>query len=336
MCAPRRNYHIAEQLQQDMNMNNATDTVQISTNLEAPVEAPAMPSHIKGSSNTNSKHHSIEDIVERFVIVENLEWTGNAPVLPLHLSQSSYTNNTKSYLSNYSFPQAIFDNSTTIRQKVNNFMLMRSDIEIEVKVNSNPFQQGELTLAYFPKSLNTSRFRAQGNEFMASVTSAPHKILKLEQSNTMSMTIPYANILEHMELTDVVNAFGEVRLYVSSPLKGPSDVEKADITVRARFVNPTLSVPTDNSIYTTRHYQDIEYACMIKAMARTEQKTPTHLVAQMTEGEHEGPVSRIANAVAYLGDALQPLPLIGKVAEVTSWVARGVSGVASISDGANL
>lgn len=266
-------------------------------------------------------------MLERFVLIETFKWTSTDLVLPMNLTVSDYVNNVPKFKRQYVLPQALLDASQLIRQKLNNFMLMRADMEIDVKVNANPFQQGALLAAYFPRALSTSKFRDVGTEFMASVTSTPHRTLFLEEGNSMAFRVPYANIYDNIDLTATSDSFGTLNLYVLAPLDGGTSNESVDVTVRLRFVDIQLEVPTDNSIMTQEKYREMERAFYA---SKTQSRTIHGLRAQMTEGEKQGPVSRISGAISVIGDTLSGIPFIGAAAKQISWVSRMVGSAASI------
>jgi hypothetical protein len=160
--------------------------------------------------------------MERYVKIKSTIWDSSSPVISTQLTLNDYLANTVKYLERFSLPQAIFDNSELHVEKANNFLLMKTDVTVEIKTNAEPFQQGALLLAYFPKSLSASKFRSTGNDFLGSITSAPHKVLYLEQGNKMEFTVPYAHIKDYLDLTDIDDTFGYVYLYALSELSGDS------------------------------------------------------------------------------------------------------------------
>jgi hypothetical protein len=241
-------------------------------------------------------------------------------------TKENYLHNTHVYLKQYLLPQTLFESSSLLRQKLNNFLLLKSDIEIDLKVNATPFQQGALLIAYFPRSLNTSCFRGEASEFLASITSAPHRILYLEQANSTSFTVPYANIVDWINLTDSNNTFGTINIYALSPLSGMTAIDNVDVTVRMRLVNPVVEVPTDNSILSTQYYRDKE---IIHLQKKSSRRGPVGLMAQANEGGKEGPITKISSGIATIAGALSSVPLIGPAALIVSWFARGISGVAA-------
>lgn len=327
MYAVRQKHNIAQtQQQQQTDTNNNMETTDISTDIQAEVPLQPMPSTLVAKANDNLANHSLYDMLERFVFIETFQWKTGDVVLPLQLTQNNYINNVKTSVKQYDLPQALLDASRLTRQKLNNFMLMKADMEIDVKVNTNPFQQGELLVAYFPRSLNTSKFRGEGSEFLASVTSAPHRRLKLEMGNSLTFRVPYANTLDWINLTDTDNTFGRLNIYCVSPLMGETSVEVADVTVRLRFADIELAVPTDSSLFEQKKYRELERQFLED---KPKNKTIPGLTAQMAEGEKTGPVTKIASAVATVGETLSGVPLIGKAAGMVGWFARGVAGVAT-------
>lgn len=284
-----------------------------------------MSSRSSPKSNTNMADHSLRDMIERFVVVDTFLWRTSSQVLPMNLNLADYRASTPKYLKSYILPQALLDKSVLLREKLNNFMLMRADIEIDIKVNATPFQQGALAMVYDPRVLNTSKFRGEGSEFLASVTSLPHRVMYLEKTNAMTFEVPYANIVDYINLTDTDSTFGVLNIYAFSPLRGISGEEQVDVTVRARFKNLELKVPTDNSLNSQLKYRE---------MARRALDPPVYsenlgLTAQSLEGEKIGPVTRIAGAIATIGGALSGVPVIGNAAAMVGWFARGVGNVAT-------
>jgi hypothetical protein len=289
-----------------------------------------MPSNLEMNTNDNTAIHSLIDMLTRFVLVETFKWSTTDTLIPLHLDPLSYVNSTKRYLKQFILPQCIFNASELHRQKMNNFMLMNADVEIELKVNSNPFQQGALLLAFFPRSLSTSKFRAEGNEFLSSVTTTPHRILNLEESNTAKMTIPYANILDMINLTDTNDSYGVLNVYVLSKLADSVTPTTIDVTLRMRFVNLKLSVATDRSIMAQTQYITMERERLRKMQEYVRPTLIPGLVAQASEGETEGPVTRVSGAIATIGETLSGVPVIGTAARMIGWFARGMSRVAAV------
>lgn len=307
--------------------NLPTESNDISTSVEASVPAPPMPSHVQSRSNALAAKHDLHDIMQRWIKTKRTTWTPDSPLLSSQLPLSDYLADTQRYLEQFALPQDLFDNSPLLVEKANNFMLMRADVAVEVKVNAEPFQQGALLMAYFPRSLNTTKFRSKGNEFLGAVSSAPHKVLFIEQGNKMELIVPYAHIKDYIDLTNLDDTFGYINLYVLSPLVGATSVEKAEITTRMRFVNIDLRVATDNSISNTLRYAE---KSLQQAQDRVNQISTRGFYAQASEGEKKGPITKLSSALADVADVASLIPGVGSFAAATGWFFRMVNKVAAV------
>lgn len=114
----------------------------------------------------------------------------------------------------FNFPQDIFTNSPLVVDKLKNYQYFKADIEIEVKINAQPFLQGALMLVYNPYYDQTGDFRRKGTRFLASQTSCPYKIVSVEEGNSLKLICPYANIYDLFDLGNSQNQFGSAFLYV--------------------------------------------------------------------------------------------------------------------------
>lgn len=320
----RQNCRIAQTTQEDLQQKTdiAIDERQdVSIDVQAkPFDKP-MTSSSNPVSNTNTEKHSLTDIMERFVPLETFDWSTDDELLPIHYLKTDLAASKRYWKRKYSFPQDIFLNSSVIRQKANNFMLMRSNLVIDVKVNADPFKAGSLLVAYYPRATENS-YRTTANEFLASVTSAPHRILNLEESNSLQFEVPYANELDYINLTNDANQFGSIYIWPLTSLRGDSDSNSVSVVVRARFSDVSLDVPTNNSLEANRDYVGAEISRL--------QILLKNMKAQGSEGESSGPVSTISNAVGTIAECLEGVPLIGSIAKTVGWVSRGVANVASV------
>jgi hypothetical protein len=297
----------------------------VSTNIG--VEPPTMPmtSSAVSKANTNMETHSLVDITERFVVNDVIPWKTSSPVVPMNVTELDYIAGTNRALYTARLPQAILEKSQTIREKMNQFMLLHCNIRINIQVNANKFQQGMLMVVYLPKIAATTKFRNDGCTFLASLSSFPHRNMLIEKENALEFEVPYASTVDHIELTNPDDAFGELRIYVLSTLMGQTSAEEVSVTVKLRFTDVQLHAPTQNSLNSVQKYRDL---------ARVALNAPVYtsnlgLQAQMAEGEKEGPVTKIANTIATVSGALSGIPLISEAATVVGWFARGVANIAT-------
>jgi len=268
---------------------------------------------------TDTTSHDIRTILERPVNLGTFEWQPNSPTLDPILLASNYDADQQNYLKQFNFPQDIFASSPIALAKLDNFQYLKADIEIEVKVNAQPFFQGALLLVYNPYYNDLGDFRRKGTRFLASQTSCPYKILNLESANSCKLICPYANIYDMFDLASSNNQFGTVFIYVFAPLQS-SAAESVKYTVFARFINPEFMVPTSR----------VAAMSNLGALRYAESDMQPSSGKDSGEVNASGPISTIANTVATVSDVLTDVPLVGAVASSVAWVARMVSGVASV------
>lgn len=305
------------------------------TDVQMSVDETPMPSTSIPMSLNDNTRHDIRTILERPVNLGTFTWSGANTELATQLPTASYDADSVNYLQKWDFPQAITDASAIATAKLQNYQYLHADIEIEVKVNAQPFLQGALMAVYNPYLEETGDFRRKGTRFLASQTSCPHKILSLEEGNSLKLTCPYANIYDFFDLTNASNQFGTVYLYVFSQLQGSEAVPTCKYTVYARFVNPRFFVPTHQTFSSAasiqqniKHLEGAGYK--VRARRRAEGKmTPR---AAKDSGETQGgPLSTGATGVAMISEALSGVPVIGEIASTVAWVARmAAQGLAAI------
>lgn len=289
-----------------------------------------MPSTVTQLALNDKTRHEIYSILERPVNLGTFAWTTSDAALPIQLDPTKYDADTQNYLKLLNFPQSIFDNSPIVVDKLKNYQYMKADIEIEVKINAQPFLQGALMLVYNPYYNQTGDFRRKGTRFMASQTSCPYKIVSIEEGNSIKLTCPYANIYDLFDLGNSDNQFGTVFLYVFSTLLGPTADETANYTIFARFVNPRFFVPTQNDVISQardkHEIQRLEDRGYRFAQANVAPVCPP----DTGEVEAKGPISKIAGGVTMIADVLSGIPAIGRFASSVAWVSRAIGKTAAV------
>ena len=294
-----------------------------------------MPSTTDIQALNDTTMHDIRTILERPVNIDTYEWSSTDGELSTTLPGGSYDADTVNYLQVFNFPQQILSSSAIVADKLKNYQYLKADVEIEVKVNAQPFLQGALMLVYNPYLQKVGDFRRKGTRFLASQTSCPHKILSLEEGNSLKMVCPYSNIYGLFDLSNDNNQFGTVYLYVFSQLRGAELPVTCKYTVYARFINPQLYVPTQNSLSTLEHDVARLEAAGYKVKKREGRRYAQALLTPKSapdSGEtRSGPLSTGAKGVSLVADALSGVPVIGQVASTVAWVARLASrGLAAI------
>jgi len=315
----------------DHDQNTKVDSTRgkLLTDIQMSAEASPMPSTTTQMALNDTTRHEIMSILERPVNLGTFEWKTADPVIPVQLKPSDYDADTQNYLRQFNFPQDIFVNSPLVVDKLKNYQYLKADIEIEVKINAQPFLQGALMLVYNPYYNQTGDFRRKGTRFLASQTSCPYKIVSIEEGNSLKLICPYANIYDLFDLGNSENQFGTAFLYVFSSLLGPNAAETAKYTVFARFINPQFYVPTQNDVISAA--RDLHEIKRLESKGyRFAQSSVSPMAASDTgEVEAKGPVSKIAGGVSTIADVLSGIPVIGRVASTVAWVSRAVGKTAA-------
>lgn len=313
--------------------NIPVDTMrgQILSDIQSSVNETPMDSTTTVRALRDETEHDIRDLLERPVVLGHYSWSTTDSALSPSLSKADYDADTQNYLKKWDFPQAIFDASPLIVEKAKNFQYFKSDVEIEVKVNAQPFMAGALALVYNPYYDYVSDFRRKGTRFLASQTSCPYKMLSLENGNSMKLTCPYANVKDLFDLDDPEHQFGTVFLYCIADLLSSTEPDSVSYTVLARFVNPKFRVPT---------HRDVLAKSVVHHQVRNLERRGWRVDPPVAEGEQtsrdsgetkqSGPITTISNVVSTAAGALSSVPVIGDIASSVAWVARAVGGVASV------
>lgn len=316
----------------DMDQNTVVDSTRgkLLTDVQMSVDEVPMVSTTQQMALNDVTSHDIASILERPVNLGTYSWSSTTEQLSTQLSITDYNSDKPNYLKMFNFPQDIFSNSTLVVDKLKNYQYLKADIEIEVKINAQPFLQGALMLVYNPYYNQTSDFRRKGTRFLASQTSCPYKIVSIEEGNSLKLTCPYANIYDLFDLANSDNQFGTVFLYVFSALKGSEAPTEVKYTVFARFVNPRFYVPTQNDVISRE--RDIADLARLKKRGKLIAQSAVGPVAAQDTGEvtTQGPVTKVAKGITMVADVLSGVPLIGKVASSVAWVSRAIGRTAAV------
>ncbi|APJ38005.1 structural protein [Bivalve RNA virus G1] len=319
------------------------------TDIQDAESSVPMPSTATTMALNDVTKHEIKSILERPVKLGTFQWTANQTAVPITLSKVDYNAENVNVLKKFNFPQDIFNNSPITVDKLQNYQYFKSDLEVEVKWNAQPFLQGALMLEYNPYYDRISKFRRIGTQFLASSTTNPRAIQTLENSTSFKITCPYANIYDLFDLENEENQFGTVFLKVISPLRGPDSTASVSYTVFARFINPEFYTPTQKDVLSNT--RDVHEVTRLQKRgfdvtkieipgvrtAGTEYNVHNNgedvtfvaqgrrePVATSSTGEEavRGPVSQAAKGIALVSDALSGIPLLGQACSMVSWVAR--------------
>jgi len=231
----------------------------------------------------SKKSFDFKEILQRQVIINTVgtEW--------------SNTDIVGSVLSREDFPQALLS-VPFMRAKLRSFAAIKTEIEVEVKINPTPFLMGALAVVLHPSDHTPSSIE--------SWTYYPHEVINLPSINNALVQVPFLNEEEAYD----IGGFSPwtISLVVLSPLSGPTTNSKLDIFMFARLCEPEVMLP----------------------QFPVAQSGDNEMSAQET-----GLITKVSGAVADTlegaGTVLSAIPEVGMFIPPLTWAARAVHKVSS-------
>jgi len=137
------------------------------------------------------------------------------------------------------FPSLLFTIPHNI-DVLNYFKYFRSDVEIEIRLNTTTMHYGALQIAYIP-CYNASEPTAD----IWQLSNEPNMILSANSANSLRFTIPWVGPYDWMDLEagNWSDICGVVKMNVLQPLNciGASGSTSVGVNIQARFLNPVLA-----------------------------------------------------------------------------------------------
>ena len=293
-----------QEYEEGLQDSSPSETTDVSQDVQAQVLSPPMPATHVPISNAAQTKHSLESILSRFVVIDSFDWSSADPTLLDHITHDNILLRSHRF---YEVPQVIVEKSSIVREKLNNFYMMKCNVEIDVKVNSSRFMQGALLVSYYPgASRNETKYGA--SRALASVTSCPSRVLSLEKANAITLKVPYVYPTDYFNLAEDSLDMGRVSIDVLVPLSSSVSSCKASVIVRARMCDIEVEAATNNSVAVNPAFYHVY-------LEEAEKKvTSLRLLTQM--GHEDGTRGFIGN-------------LASKVAGATGWISRVATHVAN-------
>lgn len=285
-------------------------------NVSLPAVVSPTLNAIKDSMETRT--HSIIDVISRPVEVARGTWTD--------------TETLGTILQNLSFPQAIFDASPNVVDKLNFFAFLRADVCVRVMVNANTFQQGKL-LGYFTPFTQYVGERANVSDFISSYTTFPYVINDASVGNSTDLLIPYVAPYSSYRLFDKTGNIGNFTLRVLNGLQSGN----CNYTVYAWFTNISVDLPSGlNNALTAdavvvkqlraaiKHYGNKRVSDRLNSAMKVFKAQ----IAGETEQKSNRLISSTFHAIHEAGQLVAGIPMLAPVAGPVSWVAKAIAHVA--------
>lgn len=241
--------------------------------------------------------------------------------------------------------------NTSVKQKLDNFYLMRCNLHVKFQINGSPFHYGRVMVGYQP--LNEMNWNHDPDQFTAlplqllKLSCLPHGFLDPTSQSTLQMDLPFIKQTNYITPEEMVNgvaredALGKLFLKSTYPLEAVSATAALTIpiSVFAWASDVELAVPTYQALSGKskkkkktlgRTRKHVSFASM-KDKVSNAASTKLASLSQVTippDEEKDGLISSISSVAAAGFDKLRDVPMIGQYADMAKGVANGVTSVA--------
>jgi len=248
-------------------------------------------------------------------------------------------------------PWNLYFSLPSVARKLDNYHMMRANLNIKVVINGTPFHYSRLMVSYHPlPGYNTSagKLPLVGHLFERNVnimrlSHLPHLILDPSKQIPGEMTLPFIypqNYVRVSEVDDTVNStshlwkvLGTLHLQSTEILDVVSATAASDITVTvfAWASDVELAIPTRDLVSSSSH--STSKHSMPKSLNPTNTKKSGKGLDQITipkDEKKDGLISSVSTVAASAAGALKDVPFIGSYANTAESVLNGVSGIARL------
>lgn len=236
---------------------------------------------------------TLSEFFERPVKIHEVTWTEGSPLVAADIA-----------------PWYLYFNQVAIKKKLDNYALLQCNLHVKVVLNASPFYYGALLVSYqpLPQYSNAIATSTPSLENCA-YTQRPHIIAFPANNQGGEMLLPFISSTNWIR-TYVGNDFtnmGTLTIREIIGLTNANGVSSASVNVQfyAWATNVKLSTPTaELAVQSGKKTKKDEYG--------------------------QGPVSKVASAVANVASKLKSVPVLAPFAMATEIGANAVSGIASI------
>jgi hypothetical protein len=232
------------------------------------------------------------------------------------------------------------------RDKIVGFKNFRADVNLQVRVNTNPMVCGRIIVGYFtPNQFNraNSGFLTNGYGMfnsLTSMTACPHVEIDLASGESLGFKIPYISPLSHWDMTQIDPSDEDLKDYPTTMIMFV--VAYTDISVPSGAASLQLFVGLDNvdlsfPTFPTRELlgvQNVIAAELIsKGMDSSAALQFSKRIPRNTRIEQQGFLSSIIGVAGKIANVVSPLtdgiPIIGGVVSAAGKIAEPAAQIAS-------
>jgi hypothetical protein len=222
---------------------------------------------------------------------------------PVAINTFSWVEGSATQVQNQFYPWQLFVNTTSIKNKLQNYARIRGKLKLKFVVNASPFYYGALRVCYCPMIPGTMDFsNSQGDQIKFS--QMPGDFLYPADMTSFEMECPFLWPHSWVNLQSNLNfaTLGRINYILYSVLQSANGVPATNVTVTCYA-----------------WMEDAELAGLTSG-----------LILQSDEYDSAGPISGPASTVANIAGKLSNVPFVGTLARATEIGAKAIGGIASL------
>ncbi len=202
--------------------------------------------------------------------------------------------------------------------KIEGYRLVRGTAVLRIQLAANPFQQGLYIMHFLPSvqirvDLSDSSYVSAHNATIAGKSQQPHAYVDLRDS-AVEIEIPYVTPYQFFDIGDATTNWGYLYLSCISPLiTGAAGETTVPYTVWLSFKDWEMAAPCVPQGPGAKKFASKRIAATAK-----EEKSDSTIS-----------VSKVLDISSKVASSLSAIPVIGSLGTTTSWMLRGMSGIAS-------
>lgn len=222
------------------------------------------------------------------------------------------TSDLNGYLGTTIEPWYLFLNNSVIKNKLVNYAFLRAKLCVKIIVNATPFHYGCLRVAYEP-NVNAANTGDRVSKIRTNLVSTLPYVIPLSQLPGMwvypaddtggELHVPFFKSSNWLKLNvkEPAKTMGAMYYYVAFPLSVASATASSTLTI-------------DTFVW----LEDVELS------------GSTAELTLQGKDEYDGPISKVASAVAAVSSKMESVPVIGKFARATTIGASAMASIASM------
>lgn len=265
---------------------------------------------------------------------------------PVKIFSTTWTEGTT--LAHTLTPWSLFFDETVIRNKLENYGLLRANLKLKIMINASPFYYGVALASYQPLHVFRPQDLSNAALPLMHKSQRPHIRLYAQKSQGGEMTLPfvhYRNWLRIPELAEFQN-MGELSLDSFGPLRNANSVAGSDVSitifawaedVHVTMLTSSAAMQSGGDPFKFQSGKSPVSRSQGRKLAYKKKEKPVvSITAQSKSGPSDeyntskaGPVESAASAVAAASGSLSKVPYIGPYMTATSFVASTAASVAN-------